>query len=57
MRCAAISFEFGLIAAKGIHRIKDLLALAETDDRLPQAAREATRILAAEIRGLDARIE
>jgi transposase len=49
--------EFGLIAAKGIHRIKDLLALAETDDRLPHAAREATRILAAEIKGLDARIE
>src|SRR5260221_9206077 len=34
--------EFGLIAAKGIHRIKDLLALAEADERLPEAAREAT---------------
>ena len=27
--------EFGLIAAKGIHRIKDLIALAEGEDRLP----------------------
>src|ERR1700683_905205 len=28
--------EFGLIAAKGIHRIKDLLALAEADETLPE---------------------
>lgn len=49
--------EFGLIAAKGIHRIKDLIALAEGEDRLPEAAREATTILAAEIQGLDAKIE
>ena len=49
--------EFGLIAARGIHRIKDLLALAETDERLPEAAREATAMLAAEIQGLDGRID
>ena len=49
--------EFGLIAAKGIHRIKDLFALAEADESLPAPAREATTILAAEIRGFDARIE
>ena len=48
--------EFGLIAAKGIHRIKDLLALVETDDRLPEAARAATGILAADIKRLDASI-
>jgi transposase len=47
--------EFGLIAARGIHRIKDLLA--ETDERLPEAAREATAMLAAEIQGLDGRID
>ena len=46
--------EFGLMAAKGIRRIKDLLALAEGEERLPEAAREATTILAAEIQGLDA---
>jgi len=49
--------EFGLVAAKGIHRIKDLLALVEADERLPKAAREATMTLAAEIQGLDARID
>ena len=49
--------EFGLIAAKGIHRIKDLFALAEADECLPAPAREATTILAAEIRGFDARID
>jgi transposase len=49
--------EFGLIAARGIHRIKDLLALAERDERLPEAAREATAMLAAEIQGLDGRID
>src|SRR6202044_436765 len=49
--------EFGLIAPKGIHRIKDLLALAKGEDRLPEAAREATAILAADIQGLDAKIE
>jgi len=49
--------EFGLIAAKGIHRVKDLLALAETDERLPADARAATRILAADIGRLDASID
>lgn len=49
--------EFGLVVAKGIHRVKDLLALVESDERLPQPAREATRIVAAEIEGLDARID
>ena len=49
--------EFGLDAAKGIHRVKDLIALAEAQDRLPEAAHAATAILAAEIKGLDARID
>ncbi|MBV8107295.1 MAG: IS110 family transposase, partial [Hyphomicrobiales bacterium] len=49
--------EFGPIAAKGIHKVKDLLALAETDDRLPEAARAATGILAADIKRLEASID
>lgn len=49
--------EFGLVAAKGVHRVKDLLALAEADERLPEAARAATAILAVEIHALDARID
>ena len=49
--------EFGLIAAKGIHRIKDLIALAEADARLPEAAREATTIWAAAVQGLDASLD
>jgi transposase len=49
--------EFGLVAAKGIHRVKDLIALAQAQDHLPEPARQATGILAAEIAGLDARID
>jgi transposase len=49
--------EFGLVAAKGIHRVKDLIALAQAEERLPEAARQATGILAAEIEGLDAGID
>ncbi len=48
--------ELGLVAAKGIHRVKDLLALAEEDRALPEAARRAAAILADTIGGLDARI-
>ena len=56
-RAARPSLGVRLIAARGIHRIKDLLALAERDERLPEAAREATAMLAAEIQGLDGRID
>jgi hypothetical protein len=49
--------EFGLVAAKGVHRLKDLIALAQAEDRLPEPARQATGILAAEIASLDARSE
>jgi transposase len=49
--------EFGLIAAKGIHKVKDLIALAEADERLPEAARAAVAILAAPVQGLDASIK
>lgn len=45
------------MAAKGIHRVKDLIALAQAQDRLPEPAGQATGILAAEIAGLDARID
>ena len=49
--------EFGLVAAKGIHRVKALIVLAQAQDRLPEPARQATGILATEIKGLDARID
>jgi transposase len=49
--------EFGLIAAKGIHRVKELLALAFADAGLPEDAREAVKILASHGEGLDAKIE
>ena len=49
--------EFGLIAAKGIHKVKDLIALAEADERLPEAARAAVAISAAAVQGLDASIK
>ncbi len=41
--------EFGLIAAQGIHKVKDLIALAEADERLPEAARAAVAISAAAV--------
>jgi len=33
--------EFGLIAAKGIHRVKELVALALADESLPEEAKQA----------------
>ncbi len=35
--------EFGLIAPKGIHRVKELLALAQADETLPEEAKQAPR--------------
>jgi transposase len=48
--------EFGLIAAKGIHHVEELLALAFADDSLPEEARQAVRILASLGEQLDAKI-
>jgi transposase len=45
--------EFGIIAAKGIGRVGELLALAEEDATLPNAARRAAKVLAGQIAGLD----
>jgi len=49
--------EFGLIAAKGIHRVEDLIALARTDAGLPQEAKQAVEILAWHGEQLDAKID
>ncbi len=49
--------EFGLIAAKGIHRVKELLALAFADASLPEYAREAVKILATHGEELDTKID
>ena len=45
--------EFGIIAAKGIGRIDELVELAESDTALPDAARAAVKILAGQIADLD----
>ena len=49
--------EFGLIAAKGIHRVKELLALALADESLPEEAKQAVKILAWHGEQLDAKID
>jgi transposase len=49
--------EFGLIAGKGIHRVKDLIALALADAGLPEEAKEAVTLLGAHGEGLDAKID
>lgn len=46
--------EFGIVVAKGIGRIDELVELAESDATLPDAARKATRVLAGQIEDLDA---
>ena len=38
--------EFGIVAAKGIGRVDELLDLAESDATLPAAAKTAMRVLA-----------
>jgi transposase len=45
--------EFGIIAAKGVGRVGELLALAEEDATLPNAARRAAKVLAGQIAELD----
>ena len=49
--------EFGLIAAKGIHRVKELVALAFADESLPEEAKQAAILLAAHGDELDEKID
>src|SRR5208282_6900511 len=49
--------EFGLIAAKGIHRVKELVALALADEGLPEEAKQAAILLAAHGDELDEKID
>jgi transposase len=45
--------EFGLVVAKGIGRVDELLALAQADVRLPQIAKATVAELAQHLEGLD----
>jgi transposase len=49
--------EFGLIAAKGVHRLEELLALARAEGALPEEAQAAMEMLALQIEQLDRRID
>jgi transposase len=49
--------EFGLIAAKGIQRVGELIALARADADLPEEAKQAVEILASHGEQLDAKID
>lgn len=48
--------EFGLVVAKGIGRVDELLALAQADAALPEPAKAAAKALAQHLEGLDATI-
>ena len=45
--------EFGIVAAKGIGRVDELLELAESDATLPNVARASVKVLAQHLEGLD----
>ncbi len=49
--------EFGLVVAKGISRVDELLELADKDASLPEEARETAKLLAAHLEGLDRSID
>ena len=49
--------EFGLVVAKGISRVGELLELADSDGTLPQEARETAKLLASHLEGLDRSID
>ena len=49
--------EFGLVVAKGISRVGELLELADSDGTLPQEAREMGKLLASHLEGLDRSID
>lgn len=45
--------EFGIVAAKGVERIKELVEKAENDVALPEAAKSCVKLLASQIASLD----
>ena len=49
--------EFGLIAPKGIGRVSQLLELANADAALPEEGKDAVKLLALHLEGLDRSIE
>ena len=49
--------EFGIVVAKGIGRVDELIALAKADTKLPQIAKSAVECLAQHLEGLDQSIE
>ena len=49
--------EFGIVVAKGIGRVDELLELAESDTTLPEVAKAAVKILAQHLEGLDKSID
>ena len=49
--------EFGLVVAKGIGRVDELLDLAESDATLPEAAKAAVKTFAQILEGLDKAID
>ena len=49
--------EFGLVVAKGIERVDELLDLANNDASLPEEAGKMVELLALHLEGLDRSIE
>lgn len=49
--------EFGLVVAKGIGRVDELIELAQSDASLPREAREMAKLLAAHIEALDRSVD
>ncbi len=49
--------ECGIIVAKGVGRVDELLELADKDARLPDAARAAVKVLAQTLEGFEASID
>ena len=49
--------EFGIVVAKGIGRVDELLELAESDTMLPEAAKAAVKVLAQHLEGLKKSID
>jgi transposase len=49
--------EFGLVAARGIQRIKELVALAQANEGLPEEAKQAVALLAWQCEQLDGKID
>jgi transposase len=49
--------EFGIVAAKGIGGVDELLDLAESDATLPNAARASVRVLSQALEALDKAID